>query len=98
MRKEKRAELDLVVSKVSKDPKVTLATVAPRVLVAVVPPVHKALKESKGPRVAEVKQVQEPEVRLAPWVQEVNVVKWESKAKRAILVHLDHKEQVVAMV
>lgn len=96
MRKEKRVVPDLVVSKASKDPKVTLATVDQRDLVVVVPLVHKDLKESKALRVAEVKLVQELEVQLGQWVPEANVVRWESKARRVMLVHLDHREQPVA--
>jgi len=98
VRKEKKVALDLVVNKVSKDQKATLETVDPRALVVVVLLVHKDPKESKDPRVAEVKLVPELEAQLAPWVQEVSVVRWESKARRVILVHLDHRELVVATV
>lgn len=98
MRKEKRAALDLVVSRASKDLKATLATVDPRALVVVVPLDPKDLKESKVPRAAEVKLVPELEAPLDQWVQEANVVRWASKAKRVILVHLDHREHLVAMV
>jgi len=97
VKRAKRAALALVVSKVSKAPRVTQATVVPRDLVVVVPLVHKDPRVSRVLRAAEVKQVQEQEVRLALWVQEVNVERWESKVKRVILVHLAPKEQPVAM-
>lgn len=54
-------------------------------------------KESKDPRAAVANLVQELEVQLDPWAQEVNEVRWVSKDRRETLVHPDHKELLGAM-
>lgn len=87
-----------MVSKVSKVLRVTLVTEDQKDLVEVVPLVHRALKESKDPRAAVVSLAQELEAQLDPWVPEASEVRWASKDRREILVHLDHKEQLDAMV
>lgn len=97
MRKEKRAVLDRVVSKVSKVPRVTLVTEDPRDLVVVVPLAHRDHKASKDPKAAVANLVQELEVQLDPWAHEVNEVRWVSKDRRETLVHLDLKELLGAM-
>lgn len=98
VRREPKAALDPVVSKVFKDQRETLETVDPRALVEVEPLDPRDLKESKDPREAVELLVHVLVVQLDPWELVVSVERWASKARRETLAHLDLKELVAAMV
>lgn len=93
----RKAAQALVGSRVSKDPRVTLATVDLRAPVVAVRLGHRDRRVSKDPRVSVESLVPELAGPLAPWAPRVNVERWESKVRRATPVHLVLKVSVVAM-
>lgn len=92
----RKAAQALVDSRVSKDPRVTLATVDPRAPVVVVRLGHRGRRVSKDPRVSVESLVPELAGPLDPWAPRVNAERWESKVRRVTLVHLVPKVSVVA--
>lgn len=98
VRRVRKAEQALVVSRVSKDPRVTLATVALKARVVVVQLGLRGHRESKVPRVNAESPVLVLVAPLAPWAPRASVVRWVSKVRRVTLVHQDLKALVVAMV
>lgn len=97
VRRELKDALDPVVSRVSKDQRVTLATVDPRALVVVVQLALRDPKVSRVPRVLLDLQDLVLAVPLDLWAPVVSVGRWVSKAPRATLEHLVLREHLVAM-
>lgn len=93
-----RGVLVLVDSKVSKDQRETLATVAQKVPVAVVPLDLKDLKASKAPRESVVHLALVPVAPLVQWGPRESVVKWASKVPRVTLAPLVLKASADATV
>ncbi len=87
-----------VVSREFKDPKVILATEAPRAVVEEEPLDPRDHKEYRVRRVRGEPLGLEPEARLVQWAPEESVERWESKAKKVILVPQVRKVLVDAMV
>lgn len=82
-KRELKGALVPVDSRAFRAPRVTLATVGRKVLVAAVLPAHKVPKEFKVQRAAEVLLVQGLVARLDLWDLVGSVVRWASKVKRA---------------